>query len=380
MKLMPTRYLHLLSSFAGYQQTGMSLIKYEHNQLFPTTNADDLGIYIIIPKLAHFFNLSLETAIDFFFFSILILPALISIFGFFKLYSSATKRMIALIGITILMFFAYYVGDVYLAYYAGAVIVVPWMLYFIKKRRFSLWQAFSFLFFGIAIGLLHYIRAYSGVASLLFIGTLTLFNFSLQLRQKSFLLINLLIGLSIPTVYFSRIYDQSKKYAEKNFPQNQIGLKNHVLWHNIYIGFGFLNVKNPDPAYLKYGDQFSVQKVRSIKPEVTNNSEEYERILKNEVLRLIKEHPVFALYTLFAKIGVLLLYLLIFCNFGLIATLLYPKPWQQELAFWLAIAFNSIFPLLTIPISEYALGFASFAMLYGIVSINYALNLKQITS
>jgi len=372
MKLMPSRLSHLLSSFAGYQKTGIPLIDFEHGQLFPSQNADDLGIYVIIPKIAHYFNLSIETAISVFFYSVLILPALISIIGFFKLYSSTAKRIVALIGVIALTLFARYVGDVYIAYFASAVIVVPWTLYFSQKRKFSAYYAISFLLFGIALSFFHYVRAYSGIASLLFIGTITLFNFSLKLRQKSFLLISLLVGLSIPTVYFSHAYNQHKRYAEKQFPQYPIGLKNHVLWHSAYIGFAFLNIKNPDPDYLKYGDKYAVEKVRSIKPDVINNSQEYERILQNEVFRLIKEHPIFVLYTLFAKIGVLLLYLLIFCNVGLPAAFFYPKPWQQELAFWLALAFNSIFPLLVVPVSEYTLGFAAFATLYGISSINYA--------
>ena len=77
--------------------------------------------------------------------------------------------------------------------------------------------------------------------------------------------------------------------------------------------------------------------------------------------------------TFFAKIGILLMYLVIFANVGLVAAFFYPKPWQIECAFWGALATSSLFSILVLPTIEYSLGFIAFATLYGIVSINYYL-------
>ena len=370
---MPSRYIHLVYTLAGYQKTGMPLIEFYNNDFFPSNAADDLGIYIVIPKIAYFFNLSLTTAIAIFFYGILTLPTLISISGFFKLYSSLLQRAIASIGVMALMLFTWSIGEVYLAYYACAIIIIPWGLYFIKQEKISFYFLFYLFLSGFTISFFHYIRAYSGIGPLLFIITLVGLNAQFSLKQKSVFFLSLLIGLSLPISYFTYAYNQHKKYATEHFPNQPIGQKNHVLWHNTYIGFSFLNFKNPDPEYLQWGDNYAAEKVQSINPEIINNSPEYEEILKQEILKLIKKYPIFVLATIFAKIGILFLYLLIFCNFGLLAAFFYPKPWQEELAFWLALGFSSLFPLLVIPVSEYSLGFISFATLYGIVSINYAL-------
>ena len=378
MKLITSRYMHLVHMFTGYQKTGMPLIEYYDNQFFPSNAVDDLGIYIVIPKIAHFFNLSLTTAIAIFFYGILILPTLISISGFFKLYSSSIQRIIALIGVIALMLFTWSIGGVYIAYYTCAITIIPWGLYFIKQEKISFYFLFYLFLSGFTMSFFHYVRAYSGIGSLLFIAILVGLSSKFSLKQKSVLFLCLLIGLSIPSSYFTYTYNQHKKYATEHFSSKLVDNINHPFWHPIYCGFSFLSFKNPDPKYLKWCDNYAAQKVQSINPEIINNSPEYEEILKQEILKLIKEYPVFILATIFAKIGILFLYLLIFCNLGLIAAFFYPKPWQKELAFWTALSFSSLFPLLVIPVSEYSLGFISFATLYGIVSINYALRHKYL--
>ncbi len=164
----------------------------------------------------------------------------------------------------------------------------------------------------------------------------------------------------------------SVNYAKQHLPEVSVGQKAHVFWHNIYIGFGFLQQGNPDN--ITYDDSEGEKKVKKIVPGLTiENTKEYEHILKNEVINLIKNHWQFFIFTLFAKIGILLLFFLEYANFGIIASLLYPKPWHLEIPFFIGLGFYSIFPVLVIPLREYALGFISFATIYGIVSINYAL-------
>jgi hypothetical protein len=59
-----------------------------------------------------------------------------------------------------------------------------------------------------------------------------------------------------------------------------------------------------------------------------------------------------------------------------VAAALYPKSWPIEVAFWGAIAFNSLFGLLVIPQPQYLLGFKAFATLYGVVSVDHALKAR----
>ena len=91
---METRLLHLKQAFLGYQKTGIPLIDFDGQHLVPSLTSDDIGIYVIIPKIAHYFNASLDFAIPLFFYSIILIPAIIGIIGFFKYYTSFLIRSI----------------------------------------------------------------------------------------------------------------------------------------------------------------------------------------------------------------------------------------------------------------------------------------------
>jgi hypothetical protein len=375
MKLMPSRYSHIIQAIMGYNKIRIPLIEFDGNNFCPSVTADDLGIYVIIPKIAHILHLSADNAINVFFYGILIFSGLIGFLGFLALYKSLSERIIASAGLVLLMIFSARAGDVYLAYMVCAVSLIPWCLYFEKNGKFSYFFMFYMFFGGLAISFFNFIRAYSSFGVFIFIAILLGFSRKFTAKQKLLMMILMLFGTSLPIAYFKYAYNQYKTYATQYFPKNPLIMKNHVLWHNTYLGFSFLNIKNPEN--IQYDDNYAAAKAQLINPGVINNSPEYEETLKQEIIRLIKHHPVFIIFTIFAKIGILLLYLLIFANIGLLCAILYRKPWHIEGAFLGSLLFNSIFPLLTLPFSEYSLGFITTAALYGIVSINEALQKKD---
>jgi len=370
MKLMTCRYLHLVRTLAGYQKTGIPLLGHDGSTIQPFSAADDMGIYVLIPKLASWFCLEIPQAINLFFYGSALLAWLMSVSGFWFYYKSLLQRVIALIGVSLLMLFSLKVGDTYLFYVAPTVALAPWALYLFKRQ----WSYSSLLFYllaGTLISLTHYIRSYASIG-ILFFATWLLITNNYAWKKKMLSFGILAIGLSLPGVYFNHLYQQYSDFLKKEQITNPAdGIKNHLLWHSIYAGFGFLSFKNPDN--IRWGDPYALQKAQSIKPGVQYNTLEYEEILKKEIIKLIKHYPAFVIMTIFAKIGILLLYLFVFANFGLIAAFFYPKLWEIESAFWGALVFNSIFSLLVIPTTEYSLGFIAFATLYGIVSINYYL-------
>lgn len=177
----------------------------------------------------------------------------------------------------------------------------------------------------------------------------------------------------LPTLYFSSVYDHYKIYTKNNLSNYALGDDKHVLWHSVYIGFGFLNYLNPDN--ISYDDTCGEKKVQSIVPDLTlvNNTEAYEAVLKEEVFKLIRHHFMFVIMTLFAKLGVLLFYLLKFANVGLLAAWFFPKSRIEEFIWFVSGLVYALFPLITVPAPGYAFGFITCATLYGIVSINYVL-------
>ena len=122
-----------------------------------------------------------------------------------------------------------------------------------------------------------------------------------------------------------------------------------------------------------YKDSVAEDKVRSISPNTVKRSPEYEQILKYEVLYILRYKRDFFIYTVFAKIGVMLFFLLKSANLGLIAAYFYPKNRSLDFAFVSALLFSSLFGILVMPLVHYVLGFIAFALFYGLVSVNEAI-------
>ena len=361
--IMPSRYYSALNILRGLEKTGIPLIGLYGDKVGIPNMADDWGIYYFVPKLALIFHVSIDRAFDLFFSGILFVSFLVAFIFFFLLYRSIMQRVVIIVGLSALAFMSWYVWDVYVFYAATILFCIPPALYFLDHKISKYYLVSFFFFAGLSIGFAHYIRTYSGIAPLLFL--IVTYGY----KRKWLLFLPLFVGLLIPYLFFNSLIEKRDNYAKQQalFYEGEEG---HHMWHNTYGGFGFLN----NPYDLVFGDFQIVKKVNSYYPEVQYPSKAYNQAAKQCIIQLIKEHPKFILITLFAKLGVIFLYLLIFANLGLLCAWWYPKPFFIELAFWSALGFNSLFAFLTIPNTIYLLGFIAVAVMYGIVSICYALD------
>lgn len=121
-------------------------------------------------------------------------------------------------------------------------------------------------------------------------------------------------------------------------------------------------------------DENAYLRVASIDPNVTYGSDHYSRILKDQVFHLVKSDPHFVLRTIFAKVGVCLMYLLVFGNIGLLLSRFYRKGLLVDLPFAVGMAFNAAFGIIVMPSLDYLLGLVAFSTIYGLVSIDFAVN------
>ncbi len=370
--MMPTRYWDLENALAGTVKTGVPLITLDGNILGPAGGTDDVGSYYLVPKLAMILGLSIRRSIDLFYTSLLGLGFLVGSAGFLRLFSTWRVRAIALTTMSLLTLIAYRVGDVYIFYFATAVISVPWMLLLARRAKIDFWFAPFLFLIGIFFGVADWVRSHSGTAALLFVGCL-IFYLSTTWRSKLVLLACLACGLTLPQLFFSRLVKQRDAFFAVRCPEYAGLASQHPLWHSVYIGLGYLK----NEYGIRYDDNVAYDKVESIAMGTVFVSPRYESILKEQVILLAHQHPWFVIATLAAKAGVVLLILIFSANFGLIATALHPKPWLVESAFWLAMAFNSLFGILVYPLPQYLLGLVSFAALYGIASWGFALEMAS---
>lgn len=373
MTIMGCRLANLQLVIDGFAHTQVPLVLFDGTNLLPFIAVDDVGIYVLIPKLVRLLGISLNQAINLFFYTITGASFILGLVGFFLLYQSTIMRLISTLAILLLGWFLIRldISEVYLLYLAANLSTIPLFLYFIRKNNNScLFYAYLFMA-GIILATAHYIRSYAGLGALVFITLLLTLYPLIQWRKKIILLGLLAGGFACPIYYFTTIIQEYTNYAQQHFPHHS-QLMEHPFWHPLYLGFGFLNFLNRDD--IRWDDSCGEMVAKDQNPNVTTTQTiEYEAIIKEKTYLLFKEQLPFVILTLFAKLGILLSFLLIFANIGLLAALFFPKPWYLELTFFCSLATQAIFPLIALPHFCYSLGFITLATLYGILSINDAL-------
>ena len=373
ISLMPYRHLALQYAVAGYLRSKVPLVAFDGTKYLQAGFSDDPGIYYFIPRLAIWSGLPLKSAIDLFFGGILAISFLAGIIGFLIILNRWPLKLWSVFALCMLLWFAYRKGDVYVALSAPAVAIVPWLLYLLRKNAAGAGTA-AFLFgVGLLAGFANQIRSYAATSLLIFIVILVAFQWKTSHARKLILLAILAAGMLLPAAYFRHLIAQRDAYLAVAQPGYTSSVDQHPIWHTVYTGLGF--TKNPYVA--GYRDEVAAEAVYSISPSTAYLSPEYERILRDESLRIARQHPLFILVTLIAKLRIVLFLLLSWCNAGLLAAVFYPKGRAMESAFWGALVFSSLFGIVAIPQVQYLVGFIAFATLYGIVSLDYALRQHQ---
>ena len=315
-------------------------------------------------------NISADRASWLFFTGLIIGAVFIAGSAFYALAETLLGKLITIIGTASIGVLSWMVGDVYIAYFF-AIALFPWVLVFLEKNYYKALIIYCF-FVGLLLYYAHFVRSFAGIPVLCGIGIACSFFFKKKIKII-FPVCALLIGLVVGQLHIKYELEKRNNYLQSHSIVVQNDPIDHTFWHNIYMGFGFIS----NDKSLEFSDSCSHKKVIKINPQATYLKDEYESILRNEVLRLVFKSPHYALRVIFAKLGVLLYFLLLFANVGLIAAYYYPKPLYIEISYWGMIIISSLPGILTIPITTYLLGFISASSLYGIHSIIYALNKRS---
>jgi hypothetical protein len=366
MNIMPCRYQELAYALAGYAKTGLQLVGFNGKQIIPSGLSDDIGLYYFVPKLVRLFHITLDQAIGLFFYTIVTVSCLFSLIGFFVLNTSWLFRGWAAISLVAFCAFSCRgMTDVYLVSSSLAIAIVPWALYFMRTTGHQkLFVMFLFLC-GIATGYAHYIRAFSGIVTFVFMILSLVLSTVRSWKNKVILCAVLFAGVAFPIVNFELLIKQRKNYFGPRMDHFE---NRHVFWHTVYAGFGFLN----NDLGIKWDDATIIEKIKKVSPNVAYPTREYESAVKNEVFYLFKNRSHFVISTIFAKLGVIFYYFLLFANLGLLVAFFCRKSWRVELLFLSALCLSSLFGIIALPGSYYLSGFVAYAFLYGLVSIECA--------
>ena len=368
---MPYRHLELRYALAGYLRSKIPLVAFDGTKYFKAGYGDDPGMYYFVPRLAALLNLPLERAIDIFFGTILIVSFGSGAVGLMLVVRTWPLRLWALFGLGLLLWFSFRKGDIYTALSVPTVAIVPWLLFLRRKHSRSPMIGVFLFGAGLCAGLANQIRGQAATGVVIFAAILVAFELKRGWGPKLALLAALAAGLIMSAGYFDLLLARRDAFLAGSQPGYTQTVDRHSIWHTLYIGLGYVK---DNPYVPGYRDEVALQAVYSISPSTIPLSPEYENILRNETLHIAREHPLFIVETLAAKLRIIVFLLICWANLGLLAAALYPKGWAMESAFWAALGFNSLFGLIAIPQIQYLLGFMALAMIYGIVSLNRALS------
>jgi hypothetical protein len=370
VQIMPARYTFLQQTLKGLRETGVPLIADYGGGFAPAEHGDDAGLFYFVPLLANSFGLNLGKATDLFLAGMLFVAFLVGTGGLFLFLTNWLSRIIGLAGMLLVSWVSLNAGDVYVFESAVVMLLVPWFLYFSRERKSSrAFMVFAF-FAGFSVAFSNLIRNHSGTSVLIWAICVVAFYLNCSRAQKLLLVTCMIAGCLIPELYFHGLLARRNSLLLRDSSESMQLSGRHVFWHSVYIGFSFLS-NDLVPAYR---DEVGIEKVHSISPQAHYLSSEYEDVLRDEVINLVKHHKSFVVLSLAAKLGVITAVVLVSANLGLIAALKYPKPWPLELAFWAAIGFTALPGMLVVPHPSYMIGLIAFGFLYGIVSIQNAID------
>lgn len=331
---------------------------------------DDPGLFYYIPLLVKFFGISPALASQIFYYGILGASSIVSLIAFYLLFRSI---VFLLYGSVLFLFLVkksvFYAKCVYVSYLATVLLLVPLLLWFIKRRK----NDFYFIVFiglaGLGVGFFHTIRFLSGIGTVVLIVTAILIDDFLSLKSKICLLCIFSLGILLPIIHMHRVVSQAESYLVKIRGHYSDMPKKHPFWHTIYASFGFC--KNDLGIY--FSDRCVADVVSKINPNVLNGTNEYESIVKNEIFKLIKDQPLFVCTTLFAKFGVCFLLFLICANIGFFSALLISNI-REQIPFILSLGAATIHGLVSDMTMAYMIGFTALSFVYGLYFLFLGLN------
>jgi hypothetical protein len=362
--LMGAREDLLTRAMEGYRLSGISPICHSAGQFLPCNKpSDDIGLYYFLPKFAKFFGLEQFTSTYIFLQGVAFFASLVGIYFFFKLYKSAFLRILIVADIFILQLFVNSYLDVYVFYAATALVFVPLILLLVRRRSIGDGRlAFWFFLIGLALGVSNIFRLHSGNTVAIFAITLVACNFAYSKKVKAAVVICLALGLLVPKISMNHQLALADKFLDSRGSAKYSDDHTHLIWHQIYIGFGYLD----NPYGLHFADRVGFEKAMESNPKIELTSKEYDDSVRAMVLRFTAQHPNFVLRTIFAKLGICMMYFLVFANFGFFFGLKNNNFFKTAKIFSLAIIFSLLPGLLTVPGIQYMFSFAVLSIVLGI--------------
>jgi hypothetical protein len=334
--------------------------------LTPGAYSDYVGSYIYIPFFSKLFNLNIEITTILFFSLYGIICILISLVGLFKFYNSNISKIYGATFIVSIGLLCIFISDTYCFYGLTTLALITWWTKIKELEKINYKKIILLtLITGLIISFSNTVRGNSGNDVLLSISILLIFN---TYKDKKFLRL-WLIGLIVIPIFLINLQIKRVEIKAKNYLIKVKDIEkthdlnfNRALWHNAYYNLGYLSIDNKDVPIPT--DTYSLERARKVNPKVIFNSDEYEKILKNEFIKFVKKNPLLFIQIYASKAGMVLLYFLIFFNIGIYYLFKNKVRFETTIFFVPGIILNFLFGIATEPSYVYLLGMFAYSGLF----------------
>jgi hypothetical protein len=375
LPMMGARLGWLDQSWPVFAQTGLPLIGERNGLLAPVPVGDDIGFYILAPVAARALGLSLHNAISLLLVAFAAAGALLAIIQLWAAFTDWPTRLYTAAAVgatTVLILFA--AGDVYAIAAAGVFALLP-ICVGIGRRRSPIglgWLPAAVLVGGAAEAL-NLIRSHAASGPLIAIALVLLAHRATAFRTRLLLVAGIAIG-AVGVAYLGTMPVAARDaYLEAHRSDYQPIIAVHPFWHSVYIGLGFLS----NPLGLAYKDDVAHEAANRINPALADPITEewkydyvaHERAVRQATLDFIAAHTFFAVKSVFAKLGVVTLFLLIFGNVGLLGTRRLAASPSLMIPLGLAMAAAAMPGVLVVPNFNYLSAFVAAATVTAAVGL-----------
>lgn len=367
------------SSLKVFNDTGIILLKYnEQMDIYPVEGIN-LGLVYLSTILHSLFEINTTQTINIFF-GFYLLSCFLLIFFLVKKLTLNIKKKVLIFFYIYLVFFLIYIKVIsfsseYILYFFPPILSILYSSYYFNKENSKL-KIFVGFFIFILFFLGETIKSYSSISGYV------IFFFLILFKEKNFLnklFINILFFFLLSINFVQAEYSKNIQIQNYKKLKNQDITIDHLAtapkWITIYTGLSFVN----NPYIKEWDDNYVASKLKKLNPNyLILNSIDNEIIAKNEVLKIFKKDKGFIFRLTAAKIGVILIWFLIFANVGFFYFFYKKIEYEKKLSIFLSIIFSSIFPLLAIPVTAYMFGLVGSSVGLWILYIsNKNINLKK---
>ncbi len=350
-----------------FKETGIYFLTRDINGYKIPSAADDVGYFFYCTILSNWFVLSPVQASWCFFYCTFAVSLLLIGGSFFCMATSYVEYVLVVLFLGRLAMPFRYLSHIYSIYMLP---IAPLALLLYADMYFS---KYVFWLSAFLVGLMgsfaDNVRIFSALPLYVFVGVYLLLSVKFQKKTKLIFIVFFILGYSLPWAHYSYYLNERSRFLVKNNISMDYN-KSHVFWHNIYVGLGFLN----NNENIVWSDTCGAKRALEINSKARYPSSLYEKTIKDEVFRLCREKRYFIATTIFAKIGVIFYYFLLYFGFvGLICSWFYPKSLSIELSFLVALGVSALPGILTLPVTPYLIGFITLTVMYSLFGCLYVL-------